>query len=520
MTTSVCFDPKNIKENLKSDADYKKQLQESFRRAFLSTLVSMIHIPRFNLQIVYEYASRVPVISRPKKMLGGTLGQGLGALQKGFGGLQKGPTNILKQGIPVDLPNGLTNGLGLQQNLLGSIDKRKQDAKNAFDTKVKDAALNADLADSLFPVVNATTNDVTGAIQNSIAQADPSAPKSDAKSELPSGIAELENMLTPSVLNAVFSTGLKIVGLGNSKKSLISAIDAGICEHIRRTKQGLVLWIKRNHNQIVKMMIDKHIGTLTKPETFDPKPPIKPVATECLDNEINEKLEDFNKQVFAIIDKFLDEFVAELVSYSQTEIVSRIQMSDRTFEPKKKISNEPESNEPEYVVPPMAEVLPFAPPINSIGLPVAQEVDIPSDITEPDTPPNRTTDEPLNQVQAMLKASIPFATSVDTALKTSQFFYLKEQILRRLKYIADTFTNTNAANYDKKPFENWCLEQFYKKLSAYDTKDRLVAYKKTPEEEADGGLLDGLFNGGRSKRRSKKRKQKQKRTAKRRTIRR
>ena len=108
MTTSVCFDPKNIKENLKSDADYKKQLQESFRRAFLSTLVSMIHIPRFNLQIAYEYASRVPVISRPKKMLGGTLGQGLGALQKGFGGLQQGSTNILKQGIPVDLPNGLT----------------------------------------------------------------------------------------------------------------------------------------------------------------------------------------------------------------------------------------------------------------------------------------------------------------------------------------------------------------------------------------------------------------------------
>lgn len=536
---SVCFDPKDVKENLKSDADYQKQLEDSFRRAFLSTVVSLIHIPRFNAKfqkIVNDYARGVPVISLPvekPKLTGGAWG--FGNITKGItAGLNKEADNI-KNNMVSEATSGLNEATSGLNEATDQI-TQTADAKKAFDNKVKNAGQTADLADGISPLVNATANDIGGLLSLTPGVGNV-ATTSGTKSGLPSSIANLQNLANPSALNALFSSGLKVVGLGNNKKNLIKSIAAGICEHIRRTKQGLVMWAKRNQIQIVEMMLNKHIGTLTQPKTFDPKPPIKPVATECLDDpEINEKLEAFNKQMFDILDPFLGELVAELVSYAQVEIASRIQITEDKyknifFKPKKVIVAEPEEPPSRYKE--AEDDTPQEPSPNDDDVPATPVNDnaesqmfpasaIPSPVILNDNPVKKAADT-QNQVQAMLKAAVPFATAIDTALNTSQFFYLKEQILRRLKYMSDTFATANASNYDKTPFENWCLEQFYKKLVAYDTNDWLGAYeqpKKASDDDDFGGLGDLLKGGGRSKRRSKKRKQKQKRTAKRRTIRR
>ena len=583
---SVCFVPKDVKENLKSDKDYQIQLEDSFRRAFLSTIVSFIYIPRFNAKfqkIVNDYARGVPVISLPvekPKLTGGAWG--LGNITKGItAGLNKeagniknnmvsgatselnnvvsGATKELQQGVSGatsglseatnELQEGVseaTSGLSeatneLQEGVSGATSglseatdqvKQSAEAKKAFDNKVKNAGQTVDLADDISPLVNATANDIGGLLSLTPGVGNV-ATKSGTKSGLPSGLAELHNIAGLSGLNALFSSGLKVVGLGNNKKNLIKSIAAGICEHIRRTKQGLVMWAKRNQIQIVEMMLNKHIGTLTQPKTFDPKPPIKPVATECLDDpEINEKLEAFNKQMFDILDPFLGKLVAELVSYAQVEIAGRIQIKEEKykniiFKPKKIIVAEPEEppsryEEAEDDTPqepsPSNDDVPIATPVNdnaeSQMFPASA---MPSPVILNDNPIKKAADT-QNQVQAMLKAAVPFATAIDTALNTSQFFYLKEQLLRRLKYMSDSFATSKSSNYDKTPFENWCLEQFYNKLVAYDTNDWLGAYEQ-PKKASDDDDFGDLFQGGRrNKRRSKKRKRK--RTAKRRTIRR
>lgn len=584
---SVCFVPKDVKENLKSDADYQKQLEESFRRAFLSMIVSLIYMPRFNEEfrkIVNDYARGVPVISLPiekPKLKGGALG--FGDITKGItAGLNKeadkinkmvsGATNELNN-VASKATSGLNNVAleatsGLSEATSGlseATDQVKQsaDAKKAFDNKVKNAGQTVDLAHDISPLVNATANDIGGLLSGNIPGLGNVAAKSGTKSGLPSGIAELHNIAGLSGLNALLSTGLKVVGLGNSKKNLIKSIAAGICEHIRRTKQGLVMWAKRNQIQIVEMMLNKHIGTLTQPKTFDPKPPIRPVATECLDDpEINEKLEAFNKQMFDILDPFLGKLVAELVSYVQVEIAGRIQIKEEKykniiFKPKKIIVAEPEEPPPRYEEveeveeaevsinqdePPTykeveeaeVSVTQGGPPtyeeaVYGRSLPVATPVNdnaesqmfpasaMPSPVILNDNPIKKAADT-QNQVQTMLKAAVPFATAIDTAMNTSQFFYLKEQLLRRLKYMSDSFATSKSSNYDKTPFENWCLEQFYNKLVAYDTNDWLGAYEQ-PKKASDDDDFGDLFQGGRrNKRRSKKRRRK--RTAKRRTIRR
>jgi hypothetical protein len=535
---SVCFEPKAISENLKSEDEYKKQLQDSFRPSFRSTLVKMIHIPRFNAtfqKTINEYASKVPVVDLPvekPKIKGGTLGFGniaksLGAAAtKGLSDTVSGATKELQEGV-----SGATDGLS------ESIDKQTTDAKKTFDNTVKNAGQTDDLAAGISPLANTTTNDIGGLLSNNITptgldiipKLGNDAFKLGTKSGLPSGIAELQKLANPSVLNALFSTGIKVVGLGNSKKNLIKAIDAGICEHIRRTKQGLVLWAKRNHIQIVEMLLNKHLGTLTKPNTFDPKPPIKPIVAECLDDpEINEKLEAFNKKKFDILDPFLDDMVAELVAYAQVEIASRIRIKSRIqttqdiiFKPKKVFVEKNEEN-PEDIVETRAEEPP--PYTENVDVHVSQPVTNPmfAPSAMPDTnilvaDPVQQAADTQNQVQATLKSAVPFAAAADAAMNTRQFFDLKEQLIQKIKYLSDTFANSKSSNYDKTPFENWCLEQFYNKLVAYDTNDWLAAYEPPKADDNDpfGGLLEG---GRRNKRRSKKRRRK--RTAKRRTIRR
>jgi hypothetical protein len=462
---------------------------------------------------------------------------GLSEATKDFQEGVSGATKDFQEGV-----SEATSGLNeATSGLSEATDQVKQtaDAKKAFDNKVKNAGQTVDLAHDISPLVNATSNDIGGLLSFTPGLGNVAA-KSGTKSGLPSGLAGLHNMAGLSGLNALFSSGLKVVGLGNNKKNLIKSIAAGICEHIRRTKQGLVMWAKRNQIQIVEMMLNKHIGTLTQPKTFDPKPPIKPVAAECLDDpEINEKLEAFNKQMFDILDPFLGKLVAELVSYAQVEIAGRIQIKEEKykniiFKPKKIIVAEPEEPPPRYEEVEEAEVSvnqdeppTYEEAVN--GMPVVTPVNdnaesqmfpasaMPSPVILNDNPIKKAADT-QNQVQAMLKAAVPFATAIDTALNTSQFFYLKEQLLRRLKYMSDTFATSKSSNYDKTPFENWCLEQFYNKLVAYDTNDWLGAYEQ-PKKASDDDDFGDLFQGGRrNKRRSKKRKRK--RTAKRRTIRR